>query len=119
MKIRAFIERGRELLRLLCQIPHNNTGLPTTRRVPLDPADEHPQRHPRRATYRRKVAARGRCGPRRQRASRLGSLGLRGVCGVAGPCDMAGLGRPPFPFPERVPYHVTIAVGNGHHAWNC
>ena len=35
MKIRAFIERGRELY-ARCPGPHDDSGLPTTRRVPID-----------------------------------------------------------------------------------
>ena len=42
MKIRAFIERGRELY-ACCPGPHDDTGLPTTRRVPLDLSQFDPE----------------------------------------------------------------------------
>ena len=35
MKIRDLIQRGRELY-VQCPGPHDNSGLPSTRRVPLD-----------------------------------------------------------------------------------
>ena len=35
MKIRDFIQRGRELY-VQCPGPHDNSGLPSMRRVPLD-----------------------------------------------------------------------------------
>ena len=35
MKIRDFIQRGRELY-VQCPGPHDDSGLPSTRRVPLD-----------------------------------------------------------------------------------
>jgi hypothetical protein len=42
MKIRAFIERGRELY-ACCPGPHDDSGLPTTRRVAIDLSQFDPE----------------------------------------------------------------------------